>query len=543
MGGGLLQIAIYGNNDLYITNDPQITFFKTVYRRYTNFSVQPYELTFNDKPTFGQKGRLKLQRIGDLVTKMYLKIILGKIHNTEPKAKFAWVRRIGHAIIKKIDIEIGGMLIDRHYGTWLDIWYELTHGDNGDNGYAKIIGDVDELTTYNSKSKREYTLYVPLQFWFNRHWGLALPLIAIQYHDVFINVELEQNDKLLIKNDAFNQTCNLNDIKVNEVSLVTEFIFLDIDERKRFATNMHEYLIEQIQFHDNESVTEEMKRMFLYFNFPTKEIIWALKLGKYTNGYKYLCYSNKDDWTDEIIKCSRKILHDSMILIDSDETFMHSGKWEQFGPMRKGISCNGNYKVNNQSSTKTLWINTDSLNYNGYSLTNKICAKIYIDECDKISIYKIESYLNARDVSIPVDELIDTRITKDDVYIYQFNNYGIYIDGTCNPITHGLLEYNGENRVDKRNSNFFGVLQPYLHHSNTPCDGINLYSFALEPERLQPSGTSNLSKIENVILSLWFNMDDANNVNYVCDDNRLFIYAFSYNIFRIMSGMTGIVYK
>lgn len=543
MGGGLLQIVIYGNNDLYITNDPQITFFKTVYRRHTNFSMQPYELTFNDKPTFGQKGRLKLQRIGDLAIKMYLKVILNKIHNTEPKAKFAWVRRIGHAIIKKIDIEIGGMLIDRHYGTWLDIWYELTHGDNGDNGYVKIIGDVDELTTYNNKSTPEYTLYVPLQFWFNRHWGLALPLIAIQYHDVFINVELEPNDKLLIKNDTFNQTCNLNDIKVNEMSLVTEFIFLDIDERKRFATNMHEYLIEQIQFHDNESVTEEMKRMFLYFNFPTKEIIWALKLGKYTNGHKYLCYSNKNDWTDEIIKCSRKILHDSMILIDSYETFAYSGKWEQFGPMQKGISCNGNYKVNNQSSTKTLWINTDSLNYNGYSLTNKICAKIYIDECNKISIYKIESYLNAHDISIPVDELIDTRITKDDVCVYQFNNYGIYIDGTCNPITHGLLEYNAENRVDKRNSNFFGVLQPYLHHSNTPCDGINLYSFALKPEQLQPSGTSNLSKIENVILSLWFNMDNANNVNYVCDDNRLFIYAFSYNIFRIMSGMTGIVYK
>ena len=174
-----------------------------------------------------------------------------------------------------------------------------------------------------------------------------------------------------------------------------------------------------------------------------------------------------------------------------------------------------------------------------YSITDKIYASINISVENIISIYNVKSDLSDKDISITVDKMIDTRLYKDDICVYQFNNYGLYITGKNNPLSYAMLEYNDENRVDKRNSRFFGDLQPYMHHNNTPKDGINLYSFALEPEKLQPTGTSNLSKIENVILTIWPNnkcdLDDLN--------NRLFIYAFSYNIFRVMSGLSGLCYN
>ena len=556
MGGGLLQIVAYGFQDIYLTNNPQITFFKTVYRRHTNFSIEAHEKTFNDNPNFGQFGKVKLYRLGDLATKMFLRIKIDSVE-TEKGVKFAWIRRLGHAMIRRVEIEIGGIIIDRHYGTWLDIWYELARSGKHDLGYAKMIGDVNELTSYNDNCKPEYVLYIPLQFWFNRHYGLALPLIAIQYHEIFIRVEFEKKEKLIVRSKQFN---NLDCIKILEVGLVTDYIYLDIEERKRFATIGHEYLIEQVQTDDDISVIEQVKRLTLTFNHSTKEIIWVLRNGNYIVGKNFLCYTNKDDWCQEISECSRKILKQSMVLIKGPPP--DCGKWEEFPPGANNIfSSNCNYEVTNKSKHHSLWINLNSLCINNYSITEKISATIVVKQNNKIVIKKLATTLNEKDISIPVEDMNDTRFgVCDDVYVYQFSNYGLYITGRGNPLTFAMLEYNDYNRVDKKNGKFFGVLQPYLHHSNTPKDGINLYSFALEPEKHQPTGVSNLSKIENIILTLWFNKNkcenqyehentnpnlnqcnnffDPNNIN-----NRLFIFAFSYNIFRVISGLTGLSYN
>jgi hypothetical protein len=537
MAGGLLQIVAYGFQDIYLTNDPQITFFKTIYRRYTNFSIESHEKTFNDNPDFGKMGKVKLYRLGDLATKMYLRIIINEV-NLHKEEKFAWIRRLGHAMIRRIEIEIGGIVIDRHYGTWLDVWYELARTGKHDRGYDKMIGDVDVLTEYNKKDKPEYVLYIPLQFWFNRHYGTALPLIAIQYHDIYIRVEFEEKEKLIIKNKQFN---NYDNIKILEVGLVTDYIYLDIDERRRFAYFAHEYLIEQVQTDYDVSIGEDIRRLRLTFNFPTKEIIWAPRNGNYISGKRFLCYTNKDDWSDEIIKCSRRIMEHSMTL--SKHKPNNSGSWEEFKPGVKNVlSSNGNYQVTNKNKEYSLWINLTSLVIKDCNITGKIEAIIKIDKNSKIIIKNITSEISEEDISIPVEEMRDTRLTDEsDVYVRQFSNYGLLITGQRNPLNSAKLEYNDYNRFDKRNGKFFGVLQPYLYHSNTPKDGINLYSFALEPEQYQPTGTSNLSKIENVILTLYFDDHrpyfDTSNL-----DNRLFIFAFSYNIFRVISGLTGLSY-
>ena len=228
MAGGLIQLIVYGAQDIYLTNNPQITFFKIVYRRHTNFSIQTFEKTFNDNPDFGKRGIVKLFRLGDLATKMYLRVKVNKIIATS-RVRFAWIRRLGHAMIRQIDIRIGGNLIDRHYGTWLDIWYELARQGKHDIGYANLIGDVNSMTNYDDKDKPEYTMYIPLQFWFNRHYGLALPLISIQYHEIYISVDFEEKEKLLVRCADFH---NFDQVKILEVGLVTDYVYLDSGKKK-----------------------------------------------------------------------------------------------------------------------------------------------------------------------------------------------------------------------------------------------------------------------------------------------------------------------
>lgn len=532
MAGGLLQLIAYGAEDMYLTNDPQITFFKVAYRRATNFSIQAFEKTFNDNPDFGSRGSVKLYRLGDLATKMYLRVIINKIPG-KPGVKFAWVRRLGHAMLKSIEVKIGGMTIDKHYGTWLDIWYELARCGKHDRGYKVLIGDVDILTDYNDKEKPEYVMYIPLQFWFNRFYGLALPLIAIQYHEIYINVEFEEKEKLIVRSEEF---FDYKDVKILEVGLVTNYIYLDMEERQRFAMVGHEYLIEQLQYYEDESLETNYKRLFLNFNYPTKELIWAAKNGKYTKGDKFLCYSNKKNWRKAVLKCSKQVLRDSIILLKPDEHPPNYGIWEEFNPgVIKYQSYNGNLTVTNKSKM-SLWINIGSLMIGEYSITDKIIANINANDSKTIIIKVIDGMLS-KDISVPLSQITDTRCNPGQgVYVYQFSNYGAYITGEKNPLKYAKLEYNDQDRVEKRNGRFFGDLQPYISHSNTPVEGINLYSFSLDPEKHQPMGSSNLSTIENIFLSLWFD-DDIINI-----DSRLYIYAYSYNVYRIISGVTGLAY-
>ena len=149
MAGGLMQLVAYGAQDVYLTGNPQITFFKVVYRRHTNFSIEAHEETFNGNPGFGNKAQVKLERQGDLVTKMYLKTTLNALTGTgsSNSGKVAWVRRVGHALIKEVQLNIGGSEIDEQYGDWMNIWYELSRDINKDDGYNQMIGNTPDLTT------------------------------------------------------------------------------------------------------------------------------------------------------------------------------------------------------------------------------------------------------------------------------------------------------------------------------------------------------------------------------------------------------------
>ena len=247
MGGGLLQLVAYGAQDVYLTGNPQITFFKVVYRRHTNFSMESIEQTFNGTADFGRRVTCQISRNGDLIHRMYLQTTL-----TEANAGTG--ANVGLTLIKNVELEIGGQRIDKQYGDWMYIWNELSLPSGKTAGYSTMV-DATLGTT---------TLYVPLEFWFCRNPGLALPLIALQYHEVKVNLEFNTEASL-----------GAGTFTMGTTSLWVDYIFLDTDERRRFAQLSHEYLIEQLQFTGEETISAGASRVKLNFNHPVKELVWV----------------------------------------------------------------------------------------------------------------------------------------------------------------------------------------------------------------------------------------------------------------------------
>lgn len=278
MSGALMQLVAYGAQDIYLTGNPQITFFKVVYRRHTNFSMESIEQTFNGQADFGKRVTALISRNGDLINRIYLQARLPKVECQ--CASFRWVDDVGHHLIANAEVEIGGQRIDKHYGDWLQIWSELTVPAGQQAGYKKMIGGSvgkesqlpGSLQQWSTQNKPAYTVYVPLQFWFNRNVGLSLPLIALQYHEVRINLEFKSAAQLVITSDP----CLTNQ-SLDSASLWVDYIYLDTDERRRFAQVSHEYLIEQLQFTGEEGITTQNSKIRMNFNHPVKELIWTVQ--------------------------------------------------------------------------------------------------------------------------------------------------------------------------------------------------------------------------------------------------------------------------
>jgi hypothetical protein len=247
MGGGLMQLVAYGAQDIYLTGNPQITFFKVVYRRHTNFAVESIEQTYNGSASAGSKISVTVSRNGDLLSSVWLATTA-----TTADGAIDSTRGQHFSNIDNVEVEIGGQVIDKQYGHWMQVWTDLTNGSDkvallDDAANAAVSGDVS---------------YVPLQFWFCRNPGLALPLIALQYHEVKLNV-----------------TFAAATVGLGNVSVWCDYVFLDTDERRRFAQVSHEYLIEQVQYSNALSVSGTSTQHELRFNHPVKELVWTVNDG------------------------------------------------------------------------------------------------------------------------------------------------------------------------------------------------------------------------------------------------------------------------
>lgn len=287
-----MQLVAYGAQDVYISGNPQITFWKNLYRRHTHFSVENMELTFSGSADFGKRVNCIVSRMGDLVHKMYVRIKLPEVTvraNTVSgkDTEFRWLDSIGHLLLKNVDIEIGGQRIDRHYSEWFQIYNELNLPVGLKSGYNKMIGNVPELTDLKvarsggaSITVAENILWVPLQFWFNRNPGLALPLIALQYHEVRVTIDFRDREECYYTNDK----TNISFASGLDAQLYANFIFLDSDERKKFAQAAHEYLFEQLQYSGEEALNGTSSKIKMTLNHPVKELVWVIQKDAYTNG-------------------------------------------------------------------------------------------------------------------------------------------------------------------------------------------------------------------------------------------------------------------
>jgi hypothetical protein len=289
MGGGLLQLVAYGAQDIYLTGNPQITFFKVVYRRHTNFAMEAIENVFNGSPGFGKRVTCQISRNGDLIHRMYVQIKLPTLTGVS-----LWCDYVGLRLLADVEIEIGGQRIDKHYSYWLYIWNELSLPKGKVAAWQKMVGYDGTGAIISGNS---YNLFVPLEFWFNRNVGLALPLIALQYHEVKVNIDFETlaNCLAYISGGGSSPVIGTNvGTDLVSSSLWVDYIYLDTDERRRFAQLSHEYLIEQLQFTGDETVTglssgaTQTQRIKMNFNHPVKELIWIVQNDNRTS----MTYSN-----------------------------------------------------------------------------------------------------------------------------------------------------------------------------------------------------------------------------------------------------------
>lgn len=554
MGGGLMQLVAYGAQDVYLSGNPQITFFKVVYRRHTNFAVEPIPQTWNGSADFGRTVTCNINRNGDLITNMYLAVELAKTTVTNGVA-WGYVNRLGHALVQDVKIEIGGSKIDEHYADWLNIWYELTHETSQERGYAKMIGDDASLTSVTTQDKNAYTMYVPLIFWFNRNNGLALPLIALQYHDVRIT---------LIYNTFASCINYLGKIApavaspMTDSYLVIDYVYLDSEERKRFAQASHEYLIEQLQFTGSESLTSLTNKYRLNFNHPCKYLVWAPHFDLYQDNNLWLSYAFDGDW-----EAARDRFAKVLVIMAADNLTIDGSEVRADFTPASGLDegslapLSTTFAAENSSKLAALLSKVD-VQFSYSSVLGTIDNSQTIEALLGNAIVT-RNNLSVADITIlasaVVAEIANTdasRFVNAVGYTVINNfNYGNFIDGSDNPITMGKLQLNGHDRFQERDGSYFNYVHPYQHFTHTPADGINVYSFALKAEDHQPTGSCNFSRIDNATLNVSvgmynnsLNTPNTYNATYLSGSSSVLnIYTVNYNVLRVMSGMAGTAYS
>ena len=292
-----MQLVSYGAQDVYISGNPQITFWKILYKRHTNFAMESIEVTFNGQADFNKSVTAVINRNADLMYKTYVQVTLPRV-DVSGGGKFRWVHYIGHRLIKQVEVEIGGQRIDRQYGDWMQIWTQLATEAGAVRALDSIIGNTPDLVLLKDDTGEALdapcsgseltgscrgkagtpgkTLYIPLQFWFCRNPGVAIPLIALQYHEVRVNVQFETAPNCFFAEGAAPGS-------LAAASLYVDYCYLDTEERRRFAQQSHEYLIEQVQYTGAESITSSSNKIQLNFNHPVKELFWVVQRDSFVN--------------------------------------------------------------------------------------------------------------------------------------------------------------------------------------------------------------------------------------------------------------------
>ena len=552
-----MQLVAYGAQDIYLTGNPQITFFKVVYRRHTNFSMESIQQTINgisQVPTTGTaSGTVTISRNGDLVYRSYVRMVSASANVVETNA---------HELISEVELEIGGQRIDRQVSEWLQVWAELTTPVSKANGYKRMTGGTghwghnapSSLTVASSNYGCDIA-YVPLQFWFCRNPGLALPLIALQYHEVKLKFTWGGTPNVAV-----------------DCQVWCDYIYLDTDERRRFAQVSHEYLIEQIQYQSPSGTVTSEK---LNFNHPVKELIWV-------------------DTIEQTYDCKTKLqLNNHDRFAAQDKEYFQLKQPYDYHTAIPGMHEVGPHTTNVQLMTSATGLHTDTVGLTGSAATDQSITWVGAAATTPIETSSIPdtaqvvvvsttlsnaivvggvatSAFNANsvkqgdvhEISIWDDSVTtvgDAAVSKPDrIYTNTVKWLGSNLsDADCVVLRHGAsldvtLTTNGENQIANdalliiyEHPMTIGTLETTKDHTHIKHIGvtesrtsnmhkiINCYSFALKPEEHQPSGTCNFSRIDTA--KLLFTGGTGPTISR--------IYAVNYNVLRIMSGMGGLAYS
>ena len=318
--GGLLQLVATGRQDIYLSGNPQTTFFKQVYRRYTNFSIETQRIPFDTAVDFGKLITTTIPRNGDLLGQLYLEIQLPQMTPAGPVAptggivttpptdyatiteSVSWVNGVGYAMIDYVSIWIGQQEVDRQYGEFLYLWAQLTTPGSKQDGVKYMSGQQD---VYNDTTQTgPLHLYIPFQFWFCRNPGLSLPLIALQSTPIRIYIRLRNGNDMLFRNSLENAvldgttpptTLSVLPPTITDMTLWGDYIYLDVEERRRFVSSKHEYLIEQTQQQKRFSIPQNttIANVPLVFNHPMKEIIWVVNQDRMQQAHEWFNYGSR----------------------------------------------------------------------------------------------------------------------------------------------------------------------------------------------------------------------------------------------------------
>ncbi len=549
MGGGLMQLVSYGSEDIFLVGNPQITHFKVVYRRHTNFSMEYIEQYFDPNPVLNTyqktQAKVKIERNADLLYDSYLVFDLPDIVSNQFYS-FRWIKNIAHHIIHYVELNIGGQRIDIQYGQWMNIWTELTITPGKRPAYDRMIGgEYHKLVpgtgrgyypTRNPPTNLAIPstrLYIPLEFWFCKNPGLAIPLIALQYSEIYLNFEFNALNELftiqgfspatiftstdtniveiatILRSEGYTQETVLDKFisgTWNRYTFVlSNFIFLDEDERKKFAQQSHEYLIHQVQQRVFRGLRAGPHSLEFKMYHPTKELIWVLQkdtIPVLNDWHNYTCVDTHDDYAS-----LKRNFYNQYLFIDT--TISNTGN-----PLNKSL--------------------IDDVGTNNYLNPIENNPPYAADPC-----------------------FLGTGLTR----TMAFNDF-------TNPLLTSKLIFNGNDRISERDNTFFDGLQQFKYHSNTRNRGIYVYSFALNPEEIQPSGTCNFSRIDKSVLYVTIrrlptdtntsatstitnaiagtNCDGTLNeraTNASLTEYTLTLYGVNYNVLRFMGGLSALAFS
>jgi len=489
-GGALMQLVANGSQDVYLTGNPQITYFRAVYKRYTNFAKETILQNTTGTLTQGSKFSVILGRHGDLLSGVTAvikrkrfkvnKSILQQIDSSWTCDGKFYYPSAGYNFLEYVEVEIGGQIIDTQYGDWLNVWTDLTEPLDKKFILNQMLYSKSGFIPRNADIYNDGDIYLPLKFWFCTNPGLALPLIALQYHEVKINFSLTPSSfssgkTVYVDKENLGSISNSLDMKqalagtdisnnhvhnlenkvvvtispekniIDDLDVYADYIYLDTEERRKFAKVKHEYLFEQIQTQGPKSIptTSIREAVTLRFNHPVKELIWIID-----NSSVGACgVSSTGERRFEIIKSG-------LLQLNGKDRFK----------VRKGTYFTIKQRYDHHSGS-------------------------------------------------PLKYLFEAI-------------------------------YSGDLRNFKKNWDQFSAF-------NIPSEAIHTYSFALNPEKTVPSGTCNFSRLDNVVLELEFYGTDASNscegsvlpcTHPTPNFRSLWVFAINYNVLRIMSGMAGLVY-